>query len=153
VAVLLIRHGHAGNRKEWQGEDRLRPLTPKGNRQALALPRRLERWPPARILSSPYLRCVQTVQPLADEFGLKVEEVEELAEGAGPAAVQLLRRFRGRSVALCTHGDIIPEVLIALADKDRIDLGPDPRQPKGSAWVLHVEHGRFVQATYVRPGR
>jgi len=153
VAVLLIRHGHAGNRKDWGGEDQLRPLTPKGYRQSLVLAKRLERWPPDRILSSPYLRCVQTVQPLADELGLKVEEVQELAEGAGPAAVELVRGFRHRSVALCTHGDIIPEVLIALADNDRIDLGPDPRQAKGSAWVLRAEHGRFVEATYVRPGR
>ena len=112
MPVLLIRHGHAGNRKDWRGEDRLRPLTPKGYRQALALVKRVQPWPPARILSSPYVRCVQTVQPLGDELGLKVEEVEELAEGAGPAAVALVRRFRDRPVALCTHGDIVPEVLI-----------------------------------------
>jgi hypothetical protein len=93
------------------------------------------------------------VQPLGDELGLKVEEVEELAEGAGPAAVALVRRIHDGSVALCTHGDIIPEVLIALAEQDHLDLGPDPRQPKGSAWVLHAEYGRFVRATYVRPGR
>ena len=80
MPVLLIRHGHAGNRKDWRGEDRLRPLTPKGYRQALALVKRVQPWPPARILSSPYVRCVQTVQPLGDELGLKVEEVEELAE-------------------------------------------------------------------------
>jgi 8-oxo-dGTP diphosphatase len=153
VPVLLIRHGHAGDRKDWPGEDRLRPLTPKGYRQAVALVRRVDRWPPARILSSPYVRCVQTVQPLGDELGLKVEEVEELAEGAGPAAVALVRRFHDRSVALCTHGDIIPEVLIALAGEERLDLGPGPRQPKGSAWVLQAEDGRFVRATYVRPGR
>ncbi len=153
MPVLLIRHGHAGDRKDWPGEDRLRPLTPKGYRQAVALVRRVDRWPPARILSSPYVRCVQTVQPLGDELGLKVEEVEELAEGAGPAAVALVRRFHDRSVALCTHGDIIPEVLIALAGEERLDLGPGPRQPKGSAWVLQAEDGRFVRATYVRPGR
>jgi len=153
VPVLLIRHGHAGNRKDWRGEDRLRPLTPKGYRQALALVKRVHPWPPARILSSPYVRWVQTVQPLGDELGLKVEEVEELAEGAGPAAVALVRRFRDRPVALCTHGDIVPEVLIALAGEDRLDLGPDPRQPKGSAWVLQAEDGRFVKASYLRPGR
>ena len=153
VPVLLIRHGHAGTRKDWPGDDRLRPLTPKGYRQALTLVRRLEAWTPARILSSPYVRCVQTVQPLADELGLKVEEVEELAEGAGPQGLALVRRVSDWPVALCTHGDVIPEVLVALADEDRLDLGPTPRQAKGSAWVLRAEQGKFVQARYVRPGR
>ncbi|HSS10678.1 MAG TPA: phosphoglycerate mutase family protein [Acidimicrobiales bacterium] len=153
VPVLLIRHGHAGTRKDWAGDDRLRPLTPKGYRQAISLVRRLEAWAPERILSSPYVRCVQTVQPFADDLGRKVEEVDDLAEGAGPAGLALVRRFVDRSVALCTHGDVILEVLVALADEDRLDLGPAPRQAKGSTWVLRSEQGKFVAATYVPPGR
>jgi 8-oxo-(d)GTP phosphatase len=153
VPVLLIRHGDAGSRKDWPGDDRLRPLSPKGYRQALALVRRLEAWPPDRILSSPYVRCVETVQPLADDLGLKVEKFDDLAEGAGPAGLALVRRFIDRRVALCTHGDVIPEVLVALADEDHLDLGPAPRQAKGSTWVLHGEMDKFVEATYVPPGR
>src|ERR1700736_3487440 len=87
VPVLLIRHAQAGNRKDWLGDDRFRPLSPKGAQQALGLVRCVKRWPPAQILSSPYTRCIQTVQPLADDLGLKVEETDELAEGSGAKAL------------------------------------------------------------------
>jgi hypothetical protein len=54
-------------------------------------------------------------------------------------------------VALCTHGDVVPDVLVSLADEDRLDLGAAPRQAKGSTWVLEARHGRFVRATYLAP--
>jgi 8-oxo-dGTP diphosphatase len=151
VTLLLIRHAHAGNRKDWSGDDRLRPLSAKGRRQAKALVTQLEPWAPSRVLSSPYRRCIETVKPLADELGLKVETVEELAEGAGLDAVELVRSLHDSHVALCTHGDVIPEILVALADEDRIDLGPAPRQAKGSTWVLGSKKGKFTDATYVPP--
>ncbi|HEX3426155.1 MAG TPA: phosphoglycerate mutase family protein [Acidimicrobiales bacterium] len=151
MTLLLIRHGHAGSRKEWTGDDRLRPLSAKGRRQARALVHQLEPWPPSRVLSSPYRRCVDTVKPLAHDLGLKVEEVDELAEGAGWDAVELVRGLHDSHVALCTHGDVIPEILVALADEDRLDLGPAPRQAKGSTWVLRSARGRFLDATYVPP--
>lgn len=106
---------------------------------------------PSRVLSSPYRRCVDTVRPLADELGLKVEEVDELAEGAGLAALELVRSLHDSHVALCTHGDVIPEILVAVADEDRLDLGPAPRQAKGSTWVLRSLRGRFLDATYIPP--
>jgi broad specificity phosphatase PhoE len=149
--VLLIRHAHAGSRKEWDGDDRVRPLSKSGKSQALALARRLRLLAPVRILSSPYVRCIQTVQPLADELGRKVEESDELAEGRGADALAMVRSMSGRRVALCTHGDVILEVLVTLADEDRLDLGRLPRQAKGSAWVLEAKRGRFVKATYVPP--
>jgi len=151
VTLLLIRHANAGSRKDWSGDDRLRPLSPKGRRQARVLVTQLDPWAPSRILSSPYRRCVETVKPLAAELGLKVEEVDELAEGAGPEAVELVRSLHDSHVALCTHGDVIPEILVALADEDRLDLGPAPRQAKGSTWVLRSTKGRFVQARYLPP--
>jgi 8-oxo-dGTP diphosphatase len=153
VTLLLIRHAQAGSRKDWDGDDRIRPLSPNGRRQAAALVEQLEPWAPSRILSSPYRRCIETVKPLADELGLKVEVVAELAEGAGPDAVRLVRSLKDSHVALCTHGDVIPEILVALADEDRVDLGPAPRQAKGSTWVLGSKKGRFVEATYVPPGQ
>jgi hypothetical protein len=61
----------------------------------------------------------------------------------------LIRSLAHDKVALCTHGDVITDVLVALADEDRLDLGPHPRQAKGSAWVLHADLGRFVKATYL----
>jgi broad specificity phosphatase PhoE len=94
---------------------------------------------------------METVKPLADDLGVKVEPVDELAEGAGFYAVELVRSLNDSHVALCTHGDVIPEILVALADEDRLDLGPAPRQAKGSTWVLGSKKGKFLNATYVPP--
>ncbi len=149
--MLLIRHAHARPRKDWTGDDRLRTLSPRGSRQAQALVSVLEAFAPQRILSSPFLRCATTVEPLAKRLSLPVEVTDDLAEGDGLAAVALVRALADDKVALCTHGDIIPEVLVALADEDRLELGPRPRQAKGSVWVLDADGGHFTRATYIAP--
>ena len=77
--------------------------------------------------------------------------MDALAEGSGPDAIDLVRALAGDNVALCTHGDVIPEVLIALDEEDGLDLGPRPRQPKGSVWVLASSKGRFDRASYIPP--
>ena len=151
MPVLLIRHAHAGSRRDWDGEDRLRPLSPKGRAQAKGLVRGLDGWAVQRVLSSPFARCVETVSPLAAELGVKVEVVEELAEGNGADALALVRSLATEKAALCTHGDVIPDILVALADEDRLDLGPDPRQAKGSVWILEASGSVFTRATYVAP--
>lgn len=151
MPVLLVRHANAGSRKDWEADDRLRPLSAKGARQARDLVAALEPFAPQRILSSPYSRCVETVAPLAERLSLRVEPLEELAEGNAPAALALVRALADEKVAICTHGDIIPEILVALADEDRVDLGPRPRQAKGSAWVLEASDGRFSRARYLAP--
>ena len=149
--MLLIRHAHAGSRQDWTGDERLRPLTPKGLRQALGLVAVLRPFEPERVIASPFLRCVQTVQMLAYEHGLKVETADELLEGSGLVAQTFVRSFIGQTVALCTHGDVILDVLVSLADEERVELGPAPRQAKGSTWVLEDAAGVFLRASYVPP--
>lgn len=148
---MLIRHAQAGARKEWAGDDSSRPLSVKGADQARLLVDRLIPYEPARVLSSPYQRCVETVAPLSDKLGVQVERIDALAEGNGPAALKLVRSLMGSSVALCTHGDVIPEILVALVDEDRLDLGLAPKQSKGSVWVLEADGTRFSAAAYLPP--
>jgi 8-oxo-dGTP diphosphatase len=61
-----------------------------------------------RVVSSPYVRCVQTVEPLAAELGLEVELDDRLKEGAGASAAGLLSED---GVVCCTHGDIVEALL------------------------------------------
>ena len=97
MIVYLVRHARAGHRATWQGEDdSLRPLDERGRRQADALVAQLADREFARILSSPFARCVQTVEPLAEARGLPVEAVDSLAEGAGKGP-------RSSSSAASTH--------------------------------------------------
>lgn len=105
--ILLIRHASAGSREEWEGDDRLRPLDERGRRQAEELVALLAPYPIDRILSSPYLRCVQTVEPLARARELEIEQTESLSEERqnvdGTALVRLLQ---GEDAALSCHGGL-----------------------------------------------
>jgi phosphohistidine phosphatase SixA len=145
--VLLIRHAEAGDRDRWAGDDRLRPLTRRGRRQARALVEQLGAYPVARILSSPYVRCVQSVEPLGEARGLTVEPTEDLAESAGHAP---LRRLLGEvgDAALCTHGDVVQDVLGWL---DQHGVVLDGGMAKGSTWVLDVVHGEVITARHLPP--
>lgn len=149
MALLLVRHADAGQRSTWNGDDRERPLSRQGRIQAQRLVGLLAPYRPQRLLSSPYLRCVETLGPLAAATGLEVEEEEDLAEGTGRAAVSLLRSLAGEQAALCTHGDIVPEVLEALVATDAMSLLSERKWAKGGTWVLEDKAGRFVRARYL----
>ncbi len=101
---VLLRHAAAGDRDDWDGDDFHRPLDAKGRRQAEALVEVLRPFGVLRVVSSPYVRCVQTVEPLAAALGLPLEQDERLAEGEGGAAAELLDED---GVVCCTHGDIL----------------------------------------------
>ncbi|HET9075365.1 MAG TPA: phosphoglycerate mutase family protein [Acidimicrobiales bacterium] len=153
MPVVLVRHAHALSRDRWEGEDRDRELSAKGRRQAEMLVPVLESMAPGRILSSPFLRCLDTVRPLAAALGRPVESECTLAEGEGRSALSLIDDLASDSPVLCSHGDVIPEILAALARRDGLDLGAVPRWEKASVWVLEPEDGtgRFYRATYLPP--
>jgi 8-oxo-dGTP diphosphatase len=108
VTSVLLRHASAGDRDRWPVADRLRPLDGRGRRQAAALVEILRPLGVRRVLSSPYVRCIETVQPLAAALEMPVEVDHRLAEGAGRDALELL----GEDGAVCcTHGDIVEAVI------------------------------------------
>lgn len=150
--LLLIRHAHAGDRTRWRGPDDERPLSEKGWRQARGLVALLSEGGVARITSSPSLRCVQTVLPLAEARGLQVEEDARLHEGADPHAAftALEADLRTGSVAASTHGDLLPAILDLAADRGAV-LPPDVRWPKGCTWVLDHEDGQWLGARFLPP--
>jgi 8-oxo-dGTP diphosphatase len=147
---LLVRHARAGARKGWDGPDIERPLSKKGRRQVDGLMAILKPYKPARIYSSPYVRCTQTVDPVAERLELEVEPSPELAEGAPvDDNIALLRQTAGITAVFCTHGDIIPPILDTLAEKDGLELPKDYDCAKGSVWVIEEEDGRATSAKYL----
>ena len=108
MTSVLLRHARAGDRMEWEGDDRLRPLDERGRRQADELVELLRPIGVRRIVSSPYVRCVQTVEPLAAALGLELEMDGLLAEGTGDAALALVAE---NGVVACTHGDVVEAIL------------------------------------------
>lgn len=149
MTAYLVRHAKAGDREEWKGDDRQRPLTKSGVRQAEALAELLKNEPIDTVLSSPFVRCLQTVQPLAARRKLLVGSRKDLEEGSGgESIVRLVQEFKGDNVVLCTHGDLVEELLEQL-----IQQGLVPRSravmEKGSTWVLEETAGKITGARYL----
>jgi broad specificity phosphatase PhoE len=161
MLVLLVRHGHAGAKRDWHGDDGFRPLDTTGLDQASALVPLL-----TRILSSPLVRCVQTVTPLGDTLGIPIERSPSLVPEAGAAATLLARQVSigeggGESerelgsqlgaVVLCTHGEVIHQMQALLAHEALTGFSPASPREKGSVWVLDRTDGRFTGACYLAP--
>lgn len=152
--VHLVRHAKAKNRAEWTERDDLRPLTKRGRREAALLAKRLQAEPLGRLVSSPFTRCVETLEPLAQALDLAIETTELLAEGAdGAGALELLVSLsRSGPIACCTHGDVLHDVVCSVESSVRLDGPPDP--PVASTWVLEIADGRVVGGVFVeRPER
>lgn len=147
----LLRHAAAGDRNKWKGVDADRPLTKKGRKQAEALASRLVGRGIETIYASPYLRCVQTVEPLAEAIGAKVRTHDALLEGPDvDAAYDLVDKLVGYNAVLCTHGDVIPAVINRMM---WAGLTLDSRFycSKGSVWEVDLVGGRFDLGRYVPP--
>jgi 8-oxo-dGTP diphosphatase len=150
VTVYLVRHARAGSRGRWRGDDALRPLSKVGRAQADGIARRLGKKSIDVIVSSPYVRCVGTIEPLAARKRLDVETSDALAEGARlEQALRLLEKVQDRDAVLCTHGDVI-EGLLDHVGRHGVKLN-DHRMEKGSIWVLEVGEGGVEKARYVPP--
>lgn len=151
VPLYLVRHAKAEDRASWTEPDGLRPLTEEGFHQAVGLIDVLEGLPVERILSSPAVRCRQTVELLARTRGLPLELEDALAEGTGPErATALLSELATRATVLCTHGDVIEHVLSALVE-DGVIEGGNLKMKKGSTWALETERRRITRARYLPP--
>jgi phosphohistidine phosphatase SixA len=139
MSVLLLRHATAGKSTS-APDDHLRPLDERGWEQAEKLVDTLAPFEVQRILTSPYLRCRQTVERLAPALGLPIEERAELAEGStAEDALRLVASLDGETAVLCTHGDVVHEL-----------LGEESK--KGSTWVLDVgPDGSLERRDYLPP--
>lgn len=147
--IVLVRHAKAGKRSEWHGDDRLRPLDPRGRVQADALTHLLCCFAPERVYSADRVRCEQTVEPLAAALGVPVQVDPVFSDDsyrAAPAATLTAVLALGKPGAVsvvCGQGVGIPEVV------DRI--GPGLRSSetrKGAWWVLTLVDGDVVSADH-----
>jgi 8-oxo-dGTP pyrophosphatase MutT (NUDIX family)/phosphohistidine phosphatase SixA len=155
--VLIVRHAAAGNRSEWTGDDRARPLDERGRRQAEALVRVMSRFEVREIFSADFVRCVQTVEPLADALGLSIKEEPLFSElgypGSEEDATDMVRHLGTPDAAtiVCTQGDVIPDLLARLSELDHVDLPEPLPYKKGSTWALSFDGDRLFGADYIPP--
>ena len=160
VPLILARHASAGSKADWPGDDESRPLDAQGVADAQALGRLLACFAPtARVISSPALRCTESVRPYAAAFGGIVEAEARLAPhgrylglSTRTELADALRHLLSdlvserRPAVLCLHRENIPDALAAVCSAlGAPDAVPaDPSLHKGSFWVVHVAAGELA---------
>ena len=165
VPLILLRHASAGYKDDWPGNDLLRPLDARGAMDAVALADLLACFAPrARVVSSPALRCTESVLPYAARFGGSVEAEASMAlsgrtsdssssrTGHGDGLRHLFRDLvaAGQPAVACLHRENLPLALAAACWALRVPSsgllsgGFDPSLPKGGFCVLHIASGDLV---------
>jgi phosphohistidine phosphatase SixA len=156
MTLYLVRHASAGARGGFGNtleEDLARRLDPDGEEQAISLIDFLGERGVTHVYSSSAIRCVQTVEPLAQHLHLDVEAHPALMEGqSNTRAIHLLRTLAstGATAVLCSHGDIIPDSIQTLAREGMIIVGPRA-WAKGSTWELRTRGGDITEAEFLGP--
>ncbi len=153
-SVVVVRHGTAGRKSRFKGDDTQRPLDKRGRAQAEALVPQLLAFGATDVYAADRLRCHQTVEPLAEELGVTVHNEPTLTEesyGKSP------KRGRHRMLeiaeqegtpVICTQGKVIPDLIAWWCERDGVR--PDKsRNHKGSTWVLSLSAGRLVAADHI----
>ena len=152
--VLIVRHGTAGRKKRYKGDDRNRPLDKHGRAQAELLVGQLLAFGPTSLYAADRLRCVQTIEPLADELGLDITLESTLTEEAySQNRAKARRRFleiaaTDGTPVICSQGKVIPDLIQWWCERDRVK--PDKsRNGKGSTWVLSMHAGKLIDADHI----
>ncbi|QLL09087.1 NUDIX hydrolase [Mycobacterium vicinigordonae] len=152
--VLVVRHGTAGSKARYHGDDTKRPLDKKGRAQAEALVSQLSAFGATHVYAADRVRCHQTVEPLAAELGVAIHNEPNLTEEAyaknpkrGRQRVLQIAERPGTPV-ICTQGKVIPDLISWWCERDGIR--PDKsRNHKGSTWVLSLAGGRLIAADHI----
>lgn len=117
VPFLVVRHGKAEARKAWKGEEAHRPITPHGAACAFALSYELACFNPKRLTSSPWTRCLETMDMFSWQTKQKIIHLPQLTEDAfaeNPQTAwecfhgEMLNAARtGTPTAICMHRPVI----------------------------------------------
>ena len=155
--VIVQRHAAAQSRAKWRkGDERTRPLRRKGRKQAAALPPLLAAYAPKTVVTSPWRRCLETIEPFAHEGGIDIVEKPELTEHAHEKRPARAAAVMERAIAeaartvVCTHRPVLPTIIAAAkhaCTKEAREKLPreNPYLAPGEMLVLHTsERGRIV---------
>jgi 8-oxo-dGTP diphosphatase len=152
--VLVVRHGTAGRKSRFKGDDTKRPLDKRGLAQAEALVPQLLAFGATDVHAADRLRCQQTVEPLAEELGVTVQNEPALTEESYAKSPKRGRHRileiaeQGGTPVICTQGKVIPDLIEWWCDRDGVK--PDKsRNHKGSTWVLSLSAGRLIAADHI----
>ena len=103
---VLLRHGIAVERDEWEGSDADRPLTERGKKRVIQVATGLKRLgvKPTDVLSSPLIRAIETAKIAHHSLQVSsaVQIVDALLPDAAPARLlSILHNLPAESCVLC----------------------------------------------------
>ncbi|MFB4305320.1 NUDIX domain-containing protein [Actinomadura sp. GTD37] len=138
--LVILRHASAGEKHAWREADELRPLDAAGRREAAALTGLLHAYGPLRVISSATARCLETVLPYARLTRAPVATDAAFTVGdTGPAqAVERLLTLTGVPAVVCTHGEVVSELVTGLCRELGEKVPDDPSLRKAEFWVAHL---------------
>jgi 8-oxo-dGTP pyrophosphatase MutT (NUDIX family)/phosphohistidine phosphatase SixA len=172
VPLILLRHAKAMSKSGWKRGDASRPLDDSGRADAKSLADLLACFAPRagfdprpRLISSPAVRCTDTLRPFAELSGAQLREEPSLyihnkssgtgRADSGPSMADLVREAiaAGEPTVLCAHRENIPDLQAAALAALGVEPapggdGPISRQtrkewdtplPTGGFWVLNLE--------------
>lgn len=152
--VLYVRHARAHKRKNWHGNDDLRPLDTKGMRQAEALVAQLQAFKPTEIFVAQPDRCRQTIEPLAKATGLAIKTNPLLGDDAflndPDSAFEAFTDVvnRGGVPIIVSQGWTIPAIIEKL-DPEFMKKDDYQTCKKSGAWALSFNNGKLTGADYL----
>ena len=147
IDCYLVRHADAGSRGIQN--DHQRRLSKRGRAQAKRLVDSLRDVGATELRSSPFVRCMETLEPLGRRLARPVDSDIHLAEGSGPTHALALIEHATGPLILCSHGDVIGDVMHLIAARG-VDLADD-RLAKASTWIIAVDGAAIVSARYAPP--
>ncbi|MEN9970040.1 MAG: hypothetical protein RLZZ229_248 [Actinomycetota bacterium] len=135
--VVVLRHAKAMPRTDWKGgkglDDGHRPLLPEGQTQAELLIPLLAAFGLKRLITSPWVRCLTTLEPFAKARKLKLIERHQLSEfgnAKGPKRTENVVADaieNGSPTVICSHRPALPTILDELAKHASTDLAKQIR--------------------------
>ncbi|MGW5379624.1 formyltransferase family protein [Nocardia sp. NPDC003999] len=151
--LVLVRHAEPFTPRAGGPGDYERSLTGAGEQQAELLVTDLAALSPTVIFSSPYLRAVRTIQPLARRTGLPIETDHDLREwesGIGPTPDYA--RYYCESWAEPSLARPGGESLRQLSDRAAAILTTLAHRHRGRTVVVG-SHGTFISRALIAFGR
>jgi 8-oxo-(d)GTP phosphatase len=152
--VLVVRHGTAGSKSRYSGDDTKRPLDKRGRAQAEALVPQLLAFGATAVYAADRVRCHQTLEPLAAELGVRINTERALTEEAYAKSPKRGRHqmlwiaAQAGTPAICSQGKVIPDLIAWWCERDGVR--PDKaRNHKGSTWVLSLAAGKLIAADHI----
>jgi 8-oxo-(d)GTP phosphatase len=146
MTLWVVRHGSAGRKRDWTGDDDRRPLDARGRAQAEVVADLLGPRRPRRLRSSPTLRCLQTLAPLAGRIAVEVEPDDVLrVDGFPGGLLALLDEAGAPGDVLCSHGELLRPALRELRRRGAVgEWSDDVLLAKGSVWEIDPDGPSLV---------